>query len=87
MVLAVILAEAVLIALAGGALGISLAVLSCNLLRRIPVMFVSLQGLYVTPAVGVVCLAVAASIGVVSAAAPAWSASRRAIVQSLRFTD
>jgi len=87
MVLAVILAEAVLIALAGGALGISLAALSCNLLRRIPVMFVSLQGLYVTPAVGVACLAVAAAIGVVSASAPAWSAARRAIVQSLRFTD
>jgi hypothetical protein len=33
------------------------------------------------------CLAVAAVLGVISCFVPAWTASRRPIVESLRFTD
>jgi ABC-type antimicrobial peptide transport system permease subunit len=41
----------------------------------------------IPPLLGLACLAIAATIGVASSAVPAWSASRKSIVEALRFTD
>jgi ABC-type antimicrobial peptide transport system permease subunit len=56
-------------------------------LRQLPSTFINMPDVTIPPLLGVACLALAAAIGVASSAWPAWSASRRPIVDALRFTD
>jgi ABC-type antimicrobial peptide transport system permease subunit len=46
-----------------------------------------LKHLTIQPPVAVVCLVVAAGIGLLSAFVPAWNASRTSIVEALRNTE
>jgi putative ABC transport system permease protein len=86
-VMSVILAEAVLISLAGGALGYGLAWLVCGIVRQGPNFFDATRNLSVTPEVAGICLAVAAVVGLLSASLPAWTTSRIPIVEALRSSD
>jgi len=86
-ILGIILSESVVISMAGAVLGLGISVGICEFIRRGPITFVDLKALHVPPVVGVLGLVLAALIGLSSAAAPAWAASRRPIIECLRFTD
>jgi putative ABC transport system permease protein len=86
-ILGLILGESVVIALLGGLLGLGLAHGVCALIREMPSMFANMSKITVPPPVAAICLATAMVIGVVSCFIPAWGASRRSIVEALRFTD
>lgn len=86
-ILGVIVAESVFIALLGGVLGLALATGICALLRQAPSLVTDMSRLTISPTVFALSLLIAGLIGVVSSLVPAWSASRRPIVESLRFTD
>jgi putative ABC transport system permease protein len=86
-VLGLILGEAALIALTGGTIGFLLSTLLTGSISKSP--FASLLPPF--PAfdvtAGVVCVATAIAIGVVSSFVPAWGAARTSIVNALRSTD
>ncbi len=86
-VLWLLVGEAIIIALIGGALGLALASGLCALVRTLPSTFADLSQLRVTPSVAAICLLVAGMIGLISSIVPAWGASRRPIVEALRFSD
>jgi putative ABC transport system permease protein len=86
-VLGIILGEAAIIALIGGAVGILLGQGLTFLLRQGPAYIQALKTLSITPGVGLVCLAFAMVIGVVSAFIPAAGAARTSILDALRTTD
>lgn len=86
-VLGIILAESVVIALAGGAIGLGLAEAICAVIRQGPITFVDLKALSLPPSLLLASLLFAALIGLVSCAVPAWTASRRTIVEAMKFTD
>ena len=86
-VLWLLVGEAIFISLIGGLLGILLAGGLLALLRNLPSTFVNFGTLNINPTVAAVCLGVAAMIGLVASLIPAWGASRRPIVDALRFTD
>jgi putative ABC transport system permease protein len=88
-VLWLMVGEAVVISLIGGALGLALASGLCLLLRGVPsaMTFMDMSQFAVPPTVSIICLLVAAMIGFVSSVIPALGASRRPITEALRFTD
>jgi putative ABC transport system permease protein len=86
-VLMMLVGEAVMIALIGGALGVLLASGLCALLRSMPSTFVSMSLITMPPSVVGACLLIAVTIGMLSSIVPAWIASRRSIVEALKFTD
>jgi putative ABC transport system permease protein len=86
-IFAIILGESIGIALLGGAIGLSLAYGICKALSRGPAIWVDLKALTIPPSVLGISVLIAISIGLFSSFVPAWSASRRSIVESLRFTD
>jgi len=86
-IMGMILGESAVISLIGGGIGLGLAHLICAALRQQPSTFFNMQDIVIPPLLGLACLAIAATIGVASSAAPAWSASRKPIVEALRFTD
>jgi putative ABC transport system permease protein len=86
-ILRMILGESAVISLLGGGIGLGLASLICAALRQLPSTFVNMPDVKIPPLMVMGCLAMAAAIGVVSSAGPAWSASRKPIVEALRFTD
>lgn len=86
-ILGIILGESLVIALIGGTLGLGLAAAICEALSHSPILFVDLKALHVPLEVAALGLLVAAVIGVVSCVVPGWGASRRPIVESLRFSD
>jgi putative ABC transport system permease protein len=83
-ILFLLVGEAVAIALAGGALGLLLAYGICRLMREAPSTFADFSAITLPPPIVALCLAVSALIGVVSSMVPAWSASRRSILDALR---
>ena len=85
-ILGIILGEATLISVIGGAIGCVLAALLCAGARHAPTMMGFTNGMVMTPAVISVCIGAAAAIGFVSSLIPAWTASRTPIVESLRHT-
>ncbi len=85
-ILGILLAEAVFIALVGGALGLAMAQAICVWMRTLPPMMADFSQMTVPPSVAALCLGVAALVGLVSCSLPAWNAARRPIVESLRFT-
>lgn len=86
-ILGIILGEALIVALAGGVLGVFLASLMTGVVRHAPTLIGELQQLTLVPAVAALCLLIAALIGLLSALAPALSASRLSILDALRSTD
>jgi putative ABC transport system permease protein len=86
-ILGMILGEALLLALVGGALGLVLASILCSFVRRAPAFIGQLKTLSIQPQVALVCLGVAAAIGLVSSFVPAWGAARTPIVDALRQND
>jgi putative ABC transport system permease protein len=86
-ILGLILGEAVAISIVGGALGVALAAGLCGVVRMGPAFMDELKHLSIRPPVALVCLAVAAAIGLISALIPAWSASRTSIVEALRSNE
>jgi putative ABC transport system permease protein len=87
MVLGVILTEALIVSLLGGALGVLLASGMTGVVRSGPAFLDQLKHLSLSPMVGLVCLGIAALIGVLSAFVPAFQASRISILEALRSTD
>ena len=86
-VLVLLVGEALVIALLGGALGLLLARGLVSLLRNAPSTAFDASRVGLSPPIIAICLAIAAAIGLVSSFVPAWSASRRNIIDSLRVTD
>lgn len=87
LILAIILSEAVVLSLIGGALGIFLASLLTGVVREMPAFLDQLRYLRLTPSVAMLCLAIAGVIGLVSAFIPAFQASRLPILEALKSTD
>lgn len=86
-ILAIILGEAIVIALLGGVLGLLLAAGICFVMRQGPSMFTDVNRLHVNGEIVAVCLLAAALIGIVSSLWPAWTASRKPIIEALRYND
>jgi putative ABC transport system permease protein len=87
-ILGIVVAEASLISLVGGAIGCLLAAGMCLVVSHGPGgdFMPALRNLAVTPPVGAICLCVALLIGLVSSFIPAWNASRTSIIESLSYT-
>ena len=86
-ILLIILGEAAMIALIGGAVGIGLAQILTFGIRQGPAFIQGLKTLTIVGPVAVFCLAFAVIIGVVSAFVPAFGASRTSILDALRTAD
>jgi putative ABC transport system permease protein len=86
-ILGMILGEALLLALIGGAIGLLLASVLCGFVRQAPAFISQLKTLSIHPPVALGCLAIAAAIGLVSSFVPAWGASGTSIVEALRRND
>lgn len=86
-ILGILLSESVLIAIAGGILGLLCSNAILMVLKKAPSIFVNLKTVALTPPLAVACLALAALIGLVSCLIPAVAASRRPIVEAMRFND
>ena len=86
-ILGMIVGEALCIALIGGVLGLVLAsFLTAGVGKAGEGMMAQLHGLSITPFTAIICLSVAAVIGVVSSFVPAWNAARTNILDSLRYS-
>jgi putative ABC transport system permease protein len=87
-ILWIILGEAGVISLIGGALGCVLAELMCVGIRTSPAgnFMQGVATLGVTPIVGALCLGTALLIGLASSFIPAWGASRTSILEALRYS-
>lgn len=86
-ILALIVGEAILLAAIGGLLGLALAEVLCAWMRQMPSTFADMSRVILPPSISALCMAVAVLIGVISSIVPAMNASRRSIVESLRFAD
>jgi putative ABC transport system permease protein len=86
-ILGMILGESVMIATLGGLIGLGLASLICRAAQAVPSTFINMPDLKIPPVLGALCLTVAAVIGLLSSAGPAWIASRKTIVEALKHTD
>jgi putative ABC transport system permease protein len=86
-VLSIILGEAAVISVLGGALGLFLAMVLAAGIRQGPAVFQQLKQVYITPTVALAGIAAALLIGVASSFTPAWNASRTPILNALRATD
>ncbi|MCL4499275.1 MAG: FtsX-like permease family protein [Chloroflexi bacterium] len=84
-ILGLLVCEALVISLVGGVLGMGLAVLACATLRSGPSFGVDLSQLVVAPSVVAIGLGVSLVIGFISSLIPAYTASRRPILESLRL--
>jgi putative ABC transport system permease protein len=83
-ILGIVLGEAIVMAIVGGAVGCGLAEALCALIRQGPAFIP--RTLSVTPVIAVLNLLAALLIGLTSALVPAVSAARTSIVDSLRHT-
>jgi len=86
-IMGILLTESVVIALAGGALGLLFSNAIFLVLKQAPSIFVNLKDVHLTPSMAMLCLALSALIGIVSCVIPAIGASRLSIVEAMRFTD
>lgn len=85
-ILFMILGEAGVISMIGGAVGLLLAALLTALIRQGPAFIGAMRTLSITPDVGAISLVLAVVIGVGSSLIPAWNAARTPILDSLRNT-
>ncbi|MDX2032369.1 MAG: FtsX-like permease family protein [Blastocatellia bacterium] len=87
LVVTMLVGEAIVISLIGGGIGLLLASGGCALLRTLPSTFANFSQISLPPPVIGLCLSIAVFIGIVSSLFPAWGASRRSIVDALKYTD
>jgi putative ABC transport system permease protein len=85
-ILGIVLGEAAVLSLIGGVVGCGLAQLMTGVVRQMPGFFAEFKTLTILPPVAVMLLVIAVSIGLISSFVPAWSASRTAILDALRYT-
>jgi len=85
-ILVIILGEACAISVVGGSVGFLLSTILTAGIRRLPIFFLPPINPF-DPSVGLTCILVALSIGLISSVVPAWGASRTPIVEALRSTD
>jgi len=83
-ILGLYLAESVTLATIGGATGVLLAAILLFFMRKSPLPLVP-AAMRVTPSIILLALVVAALVGILSAAVPAYNASRTRIVDGLRY--
>lgn len=86
-ILTIILGEACVISIAGGAIGFLFSTVLTSGVRKSPAGFFLPPMNPFDPAVAGACVLVAFVIGLVSSFIPAWGASRTDIVEALRSTD
>ncbi|MBM3813220.1 MAG: ABC transporter permease [Acidimicrobiia bacterium] len=86
-VMGLLMGESVAMSILGGGIGLGLAYGLCAVLRESPSMFTDMSRITVPPPVALIAMGVAAAIGILSCVVPAYNASRRPIVEALRFTD
>lgn len=86
LILTTLLGEASVIALTGGVIGCSLAWGLCELIRSVPTPVQHLRVMSVTPLIALCSLLVALLIGLASSMIPALNASRKPILDALKFT-
>ncbi|MFN0102610.1 MAG: ABC transporter permease [Bryobacteraceae bacterium] len=86
-ILSILLGESVLIAIVGGAIGLGLTVFFCSMLRNAPSTFADMGRLMTPPWVLGSSMGIAVLVGLLSSFIPAWSASRRSIIDAMRVTD
>ena len=85
-ILLMILGEAGVISLIGGAVGLLLASGLTSMVAKAGGFLSFVSGLAITPDVAALCLGIAVFIGVGSSLVPAWNASRISILDALRNT-
>lgn len=83
-VLGMIMAESILISLAGGLIGCGLAFAASATLGQVQIMF---AGLSLPPVVVLISLSVALAIGILSSLVPGLGATRLSITEALRHMD
>jgi putative ABC transport system permease protein len=86
-VLWLMVGEAIAIGLIGGLIGLGLTKGLIMLLSGAPATFVNFSTVTIQPSVIIICMLVAGMVGLVSSIIPALAASRRSIVEALKFTD
>ena len=89
-VLWLMVCEAIVISLIGGVIGLALTrglILLLSLMPAGVTFFTDFSQVSVRPSVIIICLLVAGMIGLISSIVPALGASRRSIVEALKFTD
>lgn len=86
-VLRLILGESLAIASTGGAIGLGVAVVIVEVIRHAPTPLVDLKTLALSAPIGLAGIVLAGLVGLMSSLVPAWSASRRSILEALRLTD
>jgi putative ABC transport system permease protein len=79
--------ESLAMSLSGCILGLLAAQVVVEFLRRIPIIFVDLKALFLAPDLALVAISLAAVLGILSSAVPAWAASRRSIRECLTLTE
>jgi putative ABC transport system permease protein len=84
-ILRLYIGEAVMVALAGGALGCLLAALLVTGLAHAPGVGLYFGGVTVTPATLLLAIFVAGMVGLLSAIVPAYHAAKLDIVEGLRY--
>jgi putative ABC transport system permease protein len=89
-VLWLMVCEAIVISLIGGVIGLALTrglILLLSLMPASVTFFTDFSQVAIKPSVIIICLFVAGMIGIVSSIVPALGASRRSIVEALKFTN
>ncbi|HLJ50263.1 MAG TPA: FtsX-like permease family protein [Bryobacteraceae bacterium] len=86
-IMALFVGESMAVAEVGGAVGLGFAWLIVDLLHNAPIVYVDLKLLIISPPLAALALVLAGLVGVLSSALPAWTASRRAIIECLRLAD
>ena len=86
-ILGIILGEAAVISLIGGAIGLGLANGIAWVVRQGPAIFAQLSQVAITPSVAAAGMVAAVVIGVASSFFPAFNASRTPILTALKATD
>jgi putative ABC transport system permease protein len=85
-IVTMIMGEAGLISIAGGAIGLLLAAGLTAAIRQGPAYIQQMKTLSITPDVAAISLGFALLVGVASSLVPAWNASRASILEALRNT-
>jgi putative ABC transport system permease protein len=86
-ILSIVLEEAAVISLIGGVVGVGLAeLLTLSVRKTFGLYQPQLADMSISLSVGLICLALALVIGLVSSFVPAWNAARTNILDSLRYT-
>jgi putative ABC transport system permease protein len=84
-IIGILVGESIVISIAGGLLGVGFAYAICAAAQNMPSTFTDMSAVALPPIMAVGCVLVAGLIGLISCLIPAIGASRRSIVEALRF--